>query len=100
MLFHKVNNRIYIRLDLIGKGGSSRVYRVMNSANEVFAIKRVSLEKTDDDAIVGYKNEISILKRLAGNQRIIRLHESELQQGLKGDKGHLLLVMELGEIGW
>jgi serine/threonine-protein kinase TTK/MPS1 len=94
-----VNKKAYARLDLIGKGGSSRVYRVMNQANEIFAIKRVSLDKTDSDTMSGYINEIALLKRLEGNGRIIRLFDSEVKPGPGGTKGHLLLVMELGEIG-
>jgi len=46
----------------------------------------------------GYMNEIALLKRLAGNSRIIRLHDSEVRAGPGGTKGHLLLVMECGEI--
>lgn len=84
---------------MIGKGGSSRVYRVMTSTNEIFAIKRVSLDKTDADTMSGYMNEIALLKRLDGNNRIIRLVDSEVRAGPGGSKGHLLLVMECGEIG-
>jgi serine/threonine-protein kinase TTK/MPS1 len=84
---------------MIGKGGSSRVYRVMNIAHEIYAIKRVSLDKTDADTMSGYMNEIALLKRLNGNNRIIRLVDSELKAGPGGSKGHLLLVMECGEIG-
>ncbi|CCM01879.1 uncharacterized protein FIBRA_03950 [Fibroporia radiculosa] len=93
-----VNKKAYARLDMIGKGGSSRVYRVMNGANEIFAIKRVSLDKTDAETMNGYMNEIALLKRLEGNGRIIRLIDSELKAGPGGSKGHLMLVMECGEI--
>ncbi|KIM89317.1 hypothetical protein PILCRDRAFT_813244 [Piloderma croceum F 1598] len=93
-----VNKKVYARLDMIGKGGSSRVYRVMNIANEIYAIKRVSLDKTDVDTMSGYMNEIALLKRLDGNNRIIQLVDSELRAGPGGSKGHLLLVMECGEI--
>ncbi|KAF9049655.1 kinase-like protein [Hymenopellis radicata] len=68
------------------------------STHEIYAIKRVSLEKTDADTMSGYMNEISLLKRLEGNSRIIRLLDSELKAGPGGTKGHLLLVMECGEI--
>ncbi|GBE84902.1 predicted protein [Sparassis crispa] len=93
-----VNKKAYARLDLIGKGGSSRVYRVMNGTNEIYAIKRVALDKTDAETMSGYMNEIALLKRLEGNSRIIRLMDSELRPGPGGSKGHLLLVMECGEI--
>jgi len=94
----QVNKKAYARLDIIGKGGSSRVYRVLNNANELYAIKRVSLDKTDAETMSGYMNEIALLKRLEGNSRIIRLIDSELRPGPGGSKGHLLLVMECGEI--
>lgn len=94
-----VSKRAYARLDLIGKGGSSRVYRVMNNANEIYAIKRVSLDRTDAETMSGYMNEIALLKRLSGNSRIIRLVDSEVKPGPGGTKGHLMLVMECGEIG-
>ncbi|KAF8817037.1 kinase-like protein [Phlegmacium glaucopus] len=93
-----VNKKAYARLDMIGKGGSSRVFRVLNHANELYAIKRVSLDKTDAETMSGYMNEIALLKRLEGNSRIIRLIDSEVKAGPGGSKGHLLLVMECGEI--
>ncbi|KAG6377231.1 kinase-like protein [Boletus reticuloceps] len=93
-----VNKKVYARLDLIGKGGSSRVYRVMNAANEIYAIKRVSLDKADAETISGYMNEIGLLKRLEGNNRIIQLFDSEVKAGPGGGKGHLMLVMECGEV--
>lgn len=65
----------------------------------MFAIKRVSLDQLDAETFKGYTNEISLLKRLEGNARIIRLYESEMKPGnTQGSKGHLVLLMELGEI--
>ncbi|KAF4577158.1 Dual-specificity kinase, spindle pole body (SPB) duplication and spindle checkpoint function [Pleurotus pulmonarius] len=93
-----VNKKTYARLDLIGKGGTSRVFRVMSASNELFALKRVSLDKTDADTLHGYMNEIALLKRLDGNSRIIRLYDSELKAGPNGSRGYLLMVMECGEI--
>ncbi|KAF7324286.1 TTK protein kinase [Mycena sanguinolenta] len=94
-----VNRKVYARLDMIGKGGTSRVFRVLNGANELYAIKRVSLDKTDAETMSGYMNEIALLKRLDGNSRIIiRLIDSEVKAGPGGSKGHLFLVMECGEI--
>ncbi|KAJ7670256.1 kinase-like domain-containing protein [Mycena rosella] len=83
---------------MIGRGGTSRVFRVLNGANELYAIKRVSLDKTDSETMNGYMNEIALLKRLDGNSRIIRLIDSEVKAGPGGSKGHLFLVMECGEI--
>ncbi|KAL5524445.1 MPS1 [Sanghuangporus sanghuang] len=92
-----VNRKSYTRLDQIGKGGSSRVYRVMDSQNQIFAIKKVALDKTDEETLAGYMNEISLLRRLEGNRRVIRIIDNELR-GIGHGKGHLLVVMECGEI--
>ncbi|KAF7291555.1 TTK protein kinase [Mycena chlorophos] len=95
-----VNKKVYARLDMIGKGGTSRVFRVLSTPNytEMYAIKRVSLDRTDAETMSGYMNEIALLKRLAGNSRIIRLIDSEVRAGSGGSRGHLFLVMECGEI--
>ncbi|KAI0035205.1 kinase-like domain-containing protein [Vararia minispora EC-137] len=82
----------------MGKGGSSRVYRVLSQDSELFAIKRVALDKNDPDTMASYMNEISLLKRLNGNERIIRLIDSEVQNNNRGRQNFLYLVMECGEI--
>lgn len=71
----------------------------MSEKNEIFAVKRVSLDKADTDTIKGYMNEIALLKRLDGNSRIIRLVDSEARMTNTSSKGYLHLVMECGEIG-
>lgn len=94
-----MNKRVYQRLDLLGKGGSSRVYRVMDqTSNEIYALKRVALDRTDPESMNGYMNEIALLKRLDGNHRIIRLIDSEVRRAGGGSKGVLHLLMECGEI--
>lgn len=76
------------------------MYRVSDPVtNEVFALKKVSLDKTDNETMSGYMNEIALLKRLEGNHRIIRLVDSEVRSGSGGSKGFLMMVMEYGEIG-
>ena len=96
----------FIEACLIGEQESlcSRVFRVLNHANELYAIKRVSLDKLDADTMSCYMNGISLLKRLEellkgnGSSRIIGLIDSEVKAGPGGNKCHLLLVMECGEI--
>lgn len=84
---------------MIGRGGSSRVYRVLSPSNEMLALKRVGLDQTDQETMNGYMNEIALLRRLEGNSRIIRLYDSEVKAGPNGSKGQLYLLMECGEIG-
>ncbi|KHJ30336.1 putative checkpoint protein [Erysiphe necator] len=90
----KINGKIFTRLDCIGRGGSSRVYRVMAENSKFFALKKVSLENVDENAIIGFKGEIDLLKRLEGVDRVIRLYDYELNES----KGSLSVLMELGEL--
>ncbi|PVU95207.1 hypothetical protein BB560_005874 [Smittium megazygosporum] len=90
----KVNNRVYTKVCLSGRGGSSKVYKVLGSKNELYAIKRVSLGKTDPLVIQGYMDECKLLRQLEGNPFIIQLYDSEVQK----ERGLFYMVMELGEI--
>ncbi|KAG0241385.1 Dual-specificity kinase, spindle pole body (SPB) duplication and spindle checkpoint function [Mortierella sp. GBA43] len=89
-----VNNRLYSRLGMIGTGGSSKVYKVLGLDSRILALKKVPFKKAEQAAISSYVNEVKLLQRLAGNKRIIRLLDAEINY----DKGYLNLVMEFGEI--
>ncbi|KAI0766429.1 kinase-like domain-containing protein [Trametes elegans] len=69
-----------------------------NGTHEIYALKRVPLDKIDSETVAGYMNEIRLLRRLSDNARIIRLIDSEVKQPSPNQKGNLMLVMELGEI--
>lgn len=84
----KVNGKQFTRLDCIGRGGSSRVYRVMAENSNFFALKRVSLEDADEIAVRGFKGEIDLLKKLESVDRVIRLYDYELNE----EKGTLSVV--------
>lgn len=88
-----INGKEYRRLDCIGRGGSSRVYRIMADNYKIFALKRVSLEDADMAAIAGYKGEIDLLRKLENVDRVIRLFDYEIRE----DRGILNVMMELGE---
>lgn len=88
-----LNGKTYRRLDCIGRGGSSRVFRIMAENYRIFALKRVNLEDADMAAIAGYKGEIDLLKKLENVDRVIRLYDYEINE----DKGVLSVMMELGE---
>ena len=90
---YSINHKMYRRLDCIGRGGSSRVFRIMAENYKIFALKRVNLEEADMAAIAGYKGEIDLLKRLENVDRVIRLYDYEVNE----DKGVLSVMMELGE---
>jgi serine/threonine-protein kinase TTK/MPS1 len=84
----KVNGKYFTRLDCIGRGGSSRVYRVMAENSKFFALKKVNLEDADEMAVRGFKGEIDLLKKLETVERVIRLYDYELNE----DKGTLTVV--------
>lgn len=75
-----VNGKQYLRSALLGKGGSSRVYRVTDREHNVFALKRVELGKGDLETYNSFCNEIELLKRLRGHDRIIQLVDAEVNE--------------------
>ncbi|KAI9831887.1 MAG: hypothetical protein M1819_004609 [Sarea resinae] len=88
-----VNGKAFTRLDCIGRGGSSRVYRVMAENYKIFALKKVTLEEVDELTIRGYKGEIELLKKLESVDRVIDLYDYEIND----DKQTLSVLMEMGE---
>ncbi|KAL8838368.1 MAG: hypothetical protein Q9170_002175 [Blastenia crenularia] len=88
-----VNSKLFTRMDCVGRGGSSKVYRVMAENFKVFALKRVTLEDQDEAAIVGFKGEIDLLKRLENVDRVVRLFDYEINE----EKQTLSVLMEMGE---
>lgn len=79
----QVNGISYHRAGLLGKGGSSRVYRVLDASNNLFAIKRVDIGRNDAETRASFLNEIQLLEKLKGNPQIIRLIDSEMNENKK-----------------
>lgn len=75
-----VNGKQYLRSALLGKGGSSRVYRITDREHNVFALKKVELGRGDLETYTSFCNEIELLKRLRGHDRIIQLVDSEVNE--------------------
>lgn len=88
-----VNGKLFTRMDCIGRGGSSKVYRVMAENYKVFALKRVTLEDQDELAIRGYKGEIDLLRKLENVDRVVRLFDWEINE----ERHTLSVLMEMGE---
>lgn len=88
-----VNGKLFTRMDCIGRGGSSKVYRVMAENFKVFALKRVTLEDQDELAIRGYKGEIDLLKKLEKVDRVVTLLDWEINE----ERHTLSVLMEMGE---
>ena len=89
-----LNSQTYQRLDLLGRGGSARVWRVMNpSTHQTFALKRVTLTDCSERALAGFRQEIDLLQKLAAEERVVRLVDWEIAP----ERGWLGVLMELGE---
>ena len=88
-----INGKLFTRMDCIGRGGSSKVYRVMAENYKVFALKRVTLEDQDELAVRGYKGEIDLLRKLENVDRVVRLFDWELNE----ERKTLSVLMEMGE---
>ncbi|OBT80348.1 TTK protein kinase [Pseudogymnoascus sp. 05NY08] len=90
----RVNGKSYTRLEILGRGGSSKVWRVMAENGKIYALKRVSLEDADENAVRGYKGEIDLLKKLEGNDRVVTILDYEMND----EKQMLSVLMEMGEL--
>nr|ODO03974.1 TTK protein kinase [Cryptococcus depauperatus CBS 7855] len=99
-LFH-VNGITYERLQRLGKGGSSTVYSVLYPAPKkkvIYALKVVQLDRADSETYQSYTNEIELLKRLRGHDRVIQLMDHQITFNQHNRPHRLLMVMECGEI--
>ncbi|CAJ2513486.1 Uu.00g016050.m01.CDS01 [Anthostomella pinea] len=92
--YMKVNGKCYTRIDSLGRGGSGKVYRVAADNGKMFALKRVSIEGTDENTVRGYKGEIDLLRKLSSVERVVTLYDYEMNE----EKQILSLLMEMGEL--
>lgn len=89
----RVNANQYEKLELLGRGGSSKVYKVKSLKTKgLFAIKKVSFDQFDESCVRGFKGEIDLLNKLRNEPRVVSLFEHATSEG------SLYLVMECGEI--
>lgn len=86
-----VNGKVYFALELIGQGGSSKVYRVLSKDKKVYALKRIAIGG-EANHVANYHNEIALLQRMKGRPYVIQLIDS--QEDLVA--GVIYMVFELG----
>ena len=89
-----VGGRSYLKLECVGRGGSSRVYRVLGDDLGVHALKRVRLSRMEPSAVETYRNEIALLRRLAGSRHIVSLIDADIDY----ESRCIHMVMELGQM--
>ena len=86
-----INGKLYEKLELIGKGGSSKVYRVRSLNNNcVYALKKVELGQFED--VSGFKGEIDLLTKLKSCERVVTLVDYATTES------SLYLIMEKGDL--
>jgi serine/threonine-protein kinase TTK/MPS1 len=91
---YSVNGKHFTRMELVGRGGSGKVYRVMAENSKHFALKIVSLEDLDELTIRGFKGEIELLRKLENVDRVVRLYDFEINE----KKKILLVLMDIAEL--
>ncbi|GME83835.1 unnamed protein product [Ambrosiozyma monospora] len=88
-----INSKDYECLDVVGTGGSSKVYRAKErNGKRAYAIKVVTFDEHDESAVSGFKGEIGILKKLRNEKRVVKMIDYSLKSGC------LMLILECGEI--
>ncbi|VDK64749.1 unnamed protein product [Onchocerca ochengi] len=87
-----VNNYPYVVIDLLGKGGSSKVYQVLDERQKkLYAVKCVDLSEANYSCRNAYLNEIKLLLSLKDTGCVVEMSDYELH----GD--FLYVVMEKGD---
>ncbi|XP_069131521.1 dual specificity protein kinase TTK-like isoform X1 [Argopecten irradians] len=89
-----VNGKQYWVLKLVGRGGSSKVYKVMDCNLENRAIKVVDLSDANEQILEGYRNEIHLLERLQYCSKVIKMYDYEYDE----ENSKLYIVMEHGTV--
>lgn len=102
--YFTLNGKLFFKLNTIGKGGSSTVFKVISATEgSLYALKTVDLSKgcqssdfdDEDKVLESYMNEIDLLKSLNGKSPyIVELIDYQVFQQQK----KLAILLELGDI--
>ncbi|KAI1885564.1 hypothetical protein AGOR_G00205100 [Albula goreensis] len=88
-----IKGRQFFILKMIGQGGSSKVYQVLDHRKQLFAVKYVNLEEADTQTVESYKNEIEHLNHLQQySDQIIKLYDYEIRNS------YIYMLMECGNL--
>ncbi|KAJ7985109.1 hypothetical protein DPEC_G00348670 [Dallia pectoralis] len=88
-----IKGKQFFVLKMIGRGGSSKVYQVLDHRNQLFAVKYVNLEEADAQTVESYKNEIEHLNHLQQySDQIIKLYDYEITNT------YIYMLMECGNL--
>ncbi|XP_077455707.1 dual specificity protein kinase Ttk [Stigmatopora argus] len=88
-----IKDKQFFILKMIGQGGSSKVYQVLDHKKQLFAVKYVNLQDADAQTVESYKNEIEHLNHLQQySDQIIKLYEFEITDS------YIYMLMECGNL--
>ncbi|XP_023668766.2 dual specificity protein kinase Ttk isoform X1 [Paramormyrops kingsleyae] len=88
-----IKGKQFFILKMIGRGGSSKVYQVLDHRKQLFAVKYVNLEEADIQTVASYKNEIEHLNHLQQySDQIIKLYDYEITNS------YIYMLMECGNL--
>ncbi|CAL8287157.1 unnamed protein product [Merluccius merluccius] len=88
-----IKGKQFFILKMIGRGGSSKVYQVLDHKKQLFAVKYVNLEEADPKTVESYKNEIEHLNHLQQySDQIIKLYDYEVTDR------YIYMLMECGNL--
>ncbi|XP_072534958.1 dual specificity protein kinase Ttk [Salminus brasiliensis] len=88
-----IKGRQFFILKMIGRGGSSKVYQVLDHKKQLYAVKYVNLDEADAQTIESYKNEIEHLNHLQQySDQIIKLYDYEITDS------YIYMLMECGSL--
>ncbi|XP_041648585.1 dual specificity protein kinase Ttk [Cheilinus undulatus] len=88
-----IKGKQFFILKMIGRGGSSKVYQVLDHKKQLFAVKYVDLLEADTQTIESYKNEIEHLNHLQQySDQIIKLYDYEITDS------YIYMLMECGNL--
>jgi len=87
-----VNSVPYWKLNLLGRGGTSRVFRVLSPDRSIYAIKQVDKEGVDSVNLDQFTEEVKLLEKLNSFNCIISLIDKEVTPKF------INIVLECGEI--
>eukprot|EP00743_Colponemidia_sp_Colp-15_P008115 GILK01008796.1.p1 GENE.GILK01008796.1~~GILK01008796.1.p1 ORF type:complete len:1048 (+),score=210.74 GILK01008796.1:125-3145(+) len=87
-----VNGVAYTKLEVVGQGGSSKVFKVMGPNYKIHALKRVAAN--DSMLFDSFCNEITLLRSLKGRDNIIQVIDAEVDM----ERQRIHIVMEFGDV--
>ena len=89
----RMKSKEYEKLEILGRGGSSKVYKVRSLVDKkAYALKKVSFDQFDESCVRGFKGEIDLLMRLKDEVRVVSLVDHDASEG------SLYLLMECGDV--